>query len=458
MKAVRGEMKTLAAILLLSGGLRASDCLPSHLGEKETLARFQELDRAAQAAFDRGQYGPAAQQYREAACLVPKSARAFYGLGLAEAAAGNFAAARKALESAYAILPDNMMPLAMLVRVNVAMKDVDQVKAVLRTAAQRFPKDAELHSGLARFLAESQLLDLALAESLRFEQTGSSDTASAVALSVLENSVGAYGDAVRSATDIEKQAGAPDSVKASAAGVAGLSYESLGRREEAVEHLKLAIQLAPAQENSYLALAFLYEKGRNFKEAAEVLQRGRSQIPGSLSFLLPLGNNLVWAEQYQAGIDVLNQLIGKVPDAPEAYLRLAEAYRNTGRPELETQTLRRLARVHADYPMVRILTARAMMTMEPVDYPAVLAELTQAEKSTPGDADIFYTRGKAYIAMNRYQEAVTALRRAIALAPMDPGPYYQLGLTYRKLGQTDLARQILNRMQHLKQTANPPER
>ena len=37
---------------------------------------------------------------------------------------------------------------------------------------------------------------------------------------------------------------------------------------------------------------------------------------------------------------------------------------------------------------------------------------------------------------------------------MDPGPYYQLGLTYRKLGQTELARGILERMQHLK-TSSP---
>ena len=44
--------------------------------------------------------------------------------------------------------------------------------------------------------------------------------------------------------------------------------------------------------------------------------------PGSLSFLLPLGNNLVWAEQYQAGIDVLNQLIRESPDTAEAYVRL----------------------------------------------------------------------------------------------------------------------------------------
>jgi Flp pilus assembly protein TadD len=99
-----------------------------------------------------------------------------------------------------------------------------------------------------------------------------------------------------------------------------------------------------------------------------------------------------------------------------------------------------------------------MMTMDPADYPGVLAELARAEKSTPADADIFYIRGKVFITLNRYQEAITALRRAIALRPMDPSPYYQLGLTYRKLGQSDLARQILDRMQHLKNGVSTVER
>ena len=449
-------MKILAAVLWLASSASAAECVPSQLGEKETLARFQELDRAAQRALDAGQYAAAARQYREAACLVPKSARALYGLGIAEAAAGNFTTARKALETAYEILPDNVMPLAMLVRVNVAMKDMEQVKAVLRRAAQRFPRNGELHSSLARFLAENQLLDLALAESLRFAQTGSSDTASVVALAVLENTVGAYDDAIFNAAAIEGQAGIEKSVRASAAGVAGLSYESIGRRDEAIKHLKLALELAPAQENSYLSLAFLYEKAQKFKEAVEVLQQGRKLIPGSLNFLLPLGNNLVWAEQYQAGIDVLNELIRRQPEAEEAYVRLAEAYRNTGHPELETKTLRALARVKPDYPMVHVLTAKAMMTVEPVDPPGVLAELAQAEKSAPKDPDIFYLRGKLYIVMNRYQDAVSALKHAIELRPMEPGPYYQLGLTYRKLGEVELARQTLERLQHLKPTASAP--
>jgi tetratricopeptide (TPR) repeat protein len=438
-------MSVLAAALFLAAG-----CAPSQLSEKETLAKFQELDREAQAAFDAHQYAAAAQRYRETACLVPKSARAFYGLGIAEAAAHNFPAARKALETAYAILPENMMPLAMLVRVNVAMHDIEKVKEVLRTAAQRFPKDGELHSSLSRFLAENQLLDLALAESLRFEQAGSSDTGSTVALAVLENTVGAYDDAIRNAAAIESQPGAPDSVKASAAGVAGLSYESIGQREEAVKHLRLAIQLAPQQENSYLALADLYEKAQRFKEAADVLQEGRKRIPGSPNLLLPLGNNLVWSEQFQAGVDVLNELLHKSNDAAEAYLRLAEAYRKMGRPDQEVETLRKLARVKPGHPMIHVLTAQAMLTLDPVDYPKVLAELAQAQKTTPNDPDIFYLRGKVYLATNAYQYAVAALKRAIELRPMEPGPYYQLGLTYRKLGQADLAKQVLDRMTQLR--------
>ena len=444
---------TIPVWLFLASTLWATDCVSSQLDPQETLAKFQEVDRQAQAAFDRGQYAVAAQHYRDAACLAPKSARAFYGLGISAAAAGNYPEARKALETAYAILPDNMMPLAMLVRVNVAMKDVEKVKEVLRTASQRFPRDSELHSGLARFLAENKLLDLALAESLRVEQAGGGDAESAVALAVLEQTAGAYADAIRHASAIEKQPGISDAVKASAAGVAGLSFESAGQRDDAIRHLRAAIQLAPAQENSYLALAYLYEKAQKFTAAVEVLQEGRKQIPNSSGFLLPLGNNLVWSEQFQAGIEVLNELLRQAPDTAEAYVRLAEAYRKTAHADLEIQTLRKLARLKPEYPMIHMLAAQAMLStpsMDPVDYPKVLEELAQAEKSTPEDPDIFYLRGKVYAATRRYREAVAALKRSIELRPMEPGPYYQLGLLYRKLGQTQLAREVLDRMEHMK--------
>jgi tetratricopeptide (TPR) repeat protein len=444
-------MKLLAAFLAVTSVAISSDCTPPSLNATEKLSKFQELDRAAQSAFDRGDFVNAAARYREAVCLVPDSARALYGLGVAEAASGKLTEGRKALESAFNVLPTNPMPLAMLVRVDAGLKDLNRVKEDLRIAAERFPKNAELHSGLARFLAQNQLLDLALAESLRFEETGAGDASSLVALAALENTVGAYDDAIRNGHAIEEQATGPDAIKASAAGVTGLSYESIGDRDEAIKHVTRAIELAPTQENSYLALADLYEKAHRFPEAVDVLKRCRERISTSSNSLLPLGNNLVWSERYDEGIQVLNELIGKQPNSPEAYVRLAEAYRNTARPAFEVQALRQLARIKPDYPMVLVLTAKAMMTVEPVDYPGVLQVLTQAARSTPNDADIFYLRGKAYAATGKDQEAIAAYQRSIELGPMNPSPYYQLGLTYTKLGKTDLARQAFNRMQHVKQ-------
>ena len=444
-------MRSFALLLMAAQAIAAAQCTPSRLNAQDTLAKFQELDRQAQSAFDGGRFADAAQLYRQAACLVPKSARALFGLGGAEAAASDFPAARTAFEKASALLPENSMPLAMLVRVNVAMRDLTKLKETLRSAAARFPRDAELHSSLARFLAENQLLDLALAESLRAEQTGAIDHTAVVALAVLENTVGAYHDAIDHAKAIESQTGLDAQVKASAAGVAGLSYASLGQKDEAERYLKMAIDLAPAQETSYLALAYFYEKAQRFNDAATILKQGRERSSNSDSFSLPLGNNLVWAEQFQAGVDVLTELSVRHPNTAEAYIRLAEAYRKMGQPQLESQTLAKLARVKPDYPMIHVLTAQAMLTMDPVDYAKVLTELAAAEKIAPNDPDIFYLRGKALAAMKRFREAVTALKRATELRPMDPNAYYQLGLTYQKMGEAALAHDTLERLRYIRQ-------
>ncbi len=38
--------------------------------------------------------------------------------------------------------------------------------------------------------------------------------------------------------------------------------------------------------------------------------------------------------------------------------------------------------------MIHLLIARAMLNADPADYPAVLQELSLAEKSAPADADV----------------------------------------------------------------------
>src|SRR3954463_8550471 len=118
-------LKLFGCVLVATASMSGAECTPAAISPQERLARFQEIDAAAQKAFDGGRFAEAAAGYREAACLAPKSARAFFGLGGSEAALGNYEAAAHAFEMAAEILPGNAMPLVMLVRVHVTRQDIE---------------------------------------------------------------------------------------------------------------------------------------------------------------------------------------------------------------------------------------------------------------------------------------------------------------------------------------------
>jgi tetratricopeptide (TPR) repeat protein len=330
------------------------------------------------------------------------------------------------------------------------------VKESLRAAAERFPLDGKLHAEFVKDLLHQKAADLALAEALRFEQSGDQDPEATITLAVLENNAGAFGDAVRHAISIEIRSELPNEARASGAAIAGLAYENLGQLAEAAGHLKRATEFAPTREESYLALARIYEKQQNAKAVVEILEQARKQIPNSPKLLRALGSGLVSAAQYPAAVQVLGELVRNSAAEPDAYLKLAEAYREMGEARQATATLRVLALRKPDYPMLHIAIAQSMLAGDPADYSEVLQELAQAEKASPTDYDVYYLRGKVYLDMGKPPEAITALRHAIALRPAEAAAYYQLGLAYRKSGQQALAKEQFDRVEYLKsQPARP---
>jgi len=441
----------LVGIALGCGVIRAqSPAACNHdLTKEQRIARFKALDREAETAMSAHRYTEARVRYQEGVCLIPDSARGWYGLGMAHAAAGKYVEARQALAEADRLRPTTPMPLIMQAHVNVSLKDIEALKANLRDAAARFPKDANAHATLARFLAEQNLPDLALAEGLRAQEAGGADATATVQLAGLENNAGAYQDAARLATSIENDPGVRPEVRAAAAGIAGLSLESLAAPDEAVVHLRKAIELDPGRENSYLALADLLDQMQRYGEAVEVLKEGQAKIPDTQAFLLPLGVGLVRAEKYQEGIAVLQALLRHVPDLDEAYLGLADAAHRMGNPAEEARVLRQLAQRKPDYPMIHVLIARAMLADEKTNYAVALSELQLAEKAQATDPEIFFLRGRVYLAQGKYQEALEPLQRATELRPLDPAPYYQLARAYQKLGKAELAREQFTHVKEL---------
>jgi tetratricopeptide (TPR) repeat protein len=444
------------AILSIAPGL-AEECPSSEMNPAQAQARFQELDRKAQVEFRHAEFAQASEDFHQATCVAPATIRSYYqlyGIATGAVAAGDFARARHALQEADRLRPDYPLPLAMLVRVNLTSGDMAALKTSLSAVARRFSRDGRLHADLAQDLVHEKQYDLALAEALRAADSGAAGGRAGINLAVLENQVGAFGDAARLASVIEEEVGLPEKVRASGAGIAGLSYESSGQLQEAMRHFKLAIRLAPDQEQAYLALARIYAAQQDNHATVDVLEQARKTRGGSPNVLLALGSALMSTEQYEAASRMLAELIESFPDQLEAYPKLAEAYRNLGEPSRATETLRQLALHKPDDPMLHAVIAQSMLDEEQIDYARVLQELAEAEKASPDDYDIHYLRGKVFLATGRYAQAATALRRAMELRPTEPGAYYQLALAYRKLGQTDLAKEQFARLEFLK---GPPD-
>lgn len=436
----------------------AAECPPGEAGPQRIEARFRDLDRKAQVEFRHGDFAAASEDFHRAGCASPENLRAFFELlsSAAGALAGSdFSRAGDDLRRADAMRPEYPLALAMLVKAAVMASDSDGLKRCLLEAAHRFPVDSNLHAQLAQDLLHEKQNDLALAEELRAQQGGASGAKAILNLAVLENQAGAFGDAARLAMSVEQQAGLPEAMRASAAAIAGLSYEGSGDSTEATRHLKLAIEFDPKREQPYLHLARIYTAQQASSVSVDVLQRALKYAGSSPDLLLALGSALVAAERYAAAGRVLSGLVQSFPDQFEAYLKLAEAWRNAGEPGRATAALRELVRRKPEDAMLHTILAQSLLEEDKVDYAEVLHELAQAQRISPAVYDIYYLRGKTYLAMGTYQSAVDSLRRATELRPNETGAHYQLGLAYRKLGEPDLAAQQFAKLDFLR--SNPAE-
>jgi len=437
--------------LILSACSFAADCPPRD-GSPDA-QQMERFDRQGQTEFRRGDFSGAAGDFGRAACLAPANLVGIFELLQSAAAAmgaSDFSRAISALKDADRSAPGYTLALAMLVKVELLAGDDSDLKATLRELARRFPGDGRLHAGLVQDLLQASRHDLALAEALRFEQTGTEDSRAMLNLAVLENQAGALEDAARVAISLEEARQIPSKTRSSGAAVAGLSYEGLGQLPEATTHFRTAIELDPGAPNAYLALARIYGVQQNHEQALAVLELAQKNVPGSRQILLALGSAQVAVDRFAAARDTLAGLLDRFPDEWEAYLKLAAAYRNSGEPVMATQTLRRLADRQSNYPRLHIVIAESMLDENPVDYFGVLQELAKAETASGQDYDIFYLKGRVYVATVRYDQAIDAFQRAIVARPTDPSAYYQLAMAYRKSGRSDLAKEQFARMQFLK--------
>jgi tetratricopeptide (TPR) repeat protein len=194
------------------------------------------------------------------------------------------------------------------------------------------------------------------------------------------------------------------------------------------EILRIAPKLGPAYNN----LGALYFRQREFGKAVEILERGLKIDPSLTSASALLGISLYETGDYARARKYLETALRANPADNNAQLFLAKDLNQLGDFDAAAASLRQLAQRQPGNQEVWYLLARLYMRLSE-------NALGRINAIDPSSVLAHQLSGEMMEAMNNYDGAVVELKKALDLAPRQPGSHYKLGGAYEGLSQWDSA-------------------
>jgi predicted Zn-dependent protease len=224
----------------------------------------------------------------------------------------------------------------------------------------------------------------------------------------------------------------------------GFAYQQMGQADKAIGTFEEARALSPGDPiiTSYLIQAQM--AGKKFAAAAETAHTARQQHPDDLRLARLEAQALRQSGKVDQGIAILEDLVQKHGDDPQAYIALAQIYSDASRG---AQAVRVLQNGQVKLPSATVLTFELGAVYDKQKRPAEAeAAFRQVIASDPQDAPALNYLGYMLAERGeRLDESVDLVKRALKVDPENGSYLDSLGWAYYKGGKLDLAAAQLSR-------------
>jgi len=199
-------------------------------------------------------------------------------------------------------------------------------------------------------------------------------------------------------------------------------YSELGDTQRAIEKLKSVTDKNPS-ENTLVALASAYEQVKDFKSAAEVLQRALSGGGDSVRIRKMLAQDLYFGGKNDEALMLYQQLAVEDPKDSSVRLRLSEIYRAKHDFAKSHESLDKAKELEPDnievlYAEVNLLEAEGKTDQAITNLKNLVQSTTKKNYSRPEGAShamLVERLGTLYRDAGRYSDAVESFRQIAAL-------------------------------------------
>jgi tetratricopeptide (TPR) repeat protein len=199
--------------------------------------------------------------------------------------------------------------------------------------------------------------------------------------------------------------------------------EAQGNLSNAVAKYEALLQIAPRLAPAYNNLGALYLRQREFKKAAAVLEKGLKIDPRMSSASALMGISLYELGDYAGARSRLEAALRANPKDNNAELFLANSLIKLGELNLAAGHLQQLSTRQPKNQEIWYLLGKIHMKLSE----QALAKLNEIN---PDSVWVHQISGEIMESMKNYDGALIEYKKAVELAPNQPGIHYLLGNTY----------------------------
>ncbi len=192
--------------------------------------------------------------------------------------------------------------------------------------------------------------------------------------------------------------------------------------------LRIAPRLSPAYNN----LGSLYLQLRNYPKAIEMLERGLKFNPNVPSTSALLGIAYFESGDQRAARPHLEAAVRANPGDTNASMFLANCLTKLGDFQAAARALELLSQQQPRNPQVWYLLGKVYIQLSE----SALARVNEIDPSSVWAHQISSDIAEGF---KNYDGAILEMKKAVAIAPRQPGLHYKLGDLYRETGQWDAA-------------------
>jgi tetratricopeptide (TPR) repeat protein len=231
------------------------------------------------------------------------------------------------------------------------------------------------------------------------------------------------------------------------------AYEGNNQIQHAVDALRRAIALDPADEENYLDFASLCMDQRSLQAGMRVIQVALESHPKSDRLIFMRGVLHAMQDEFELAEKDFKLSADLAPQTNFGYIGLGVAYLETGHDAQAIQVLRQRLREKPNDASLLYLLGEGLIRTGAAPATSAYAEAQAVlEKSVflnPNLCLPHVSLGTIYLDEDRPKEAADQFEEARAIDPKERSAYSHLAVAYRRLGQVDKAKETLNSLKEV---------